>query len=165
MTEHLPVQRYYLNARLHTSDVMQAANPNPSLTERSGDWVLYAEHIAALRMCKQRVLDAADEAIRDALSGDGRNLYAELLALAAIHALREGEDAMTHDRLCYANADCEANENYLCDLIATVREEERDAAVQRVQALGWDVTYFSEVAQLESISRAKAIAAIKGDKS
>lgn len=70
---------------------------------------------------------------------------------------------MTHDRLCYANADCEANETYLCDLIATVREEERDAAVNRVQALGWDVTFFSGVAQLESISREKAIAAIKGD--
>lgn len=72
---------------------------------------------------------------------------------------------MTHDRLCYANADCEANETYLCvcDLIALVREEERDAAVNRVQALAWDVTYFSGVAQLESISRAKAIAAIKRD--
>ena len=70
---------------------------------------------------------------------------------------------MTHDRLCYANADCEANETYLCDLIALVREEERDAAVNRVQALVWDVTYFSGVARLESITRAKAIAAIRGD--
>ena len=70
---------------------------------------------------------------------------------------------MIHDRRCYATADCEANENYLCDLIATVREDERDAAVNRVQALTWDVTYFSGVAQLESISRAKTIAAIKGN--
>lgn len=70
---------------------------------------------------------------------------------------------MNHDRLCYANADCEANETYLCDLIALVREEEREAAVNRVRALAWDVTYFSGVAQLESISRAKAIAAVIGD--
>jgi hypothetical protein len=70
---------------------------------------------------------------------------------------------MTHDPLCYANADCEVNENYLCDQIAIVRKEERDAAVNRVQALGWDITYFSGVARLESITRAKAIAAIRGD--
>jgi len=41
-----------------------------------------------LRACEVRVLDAAEQAIRDALAGDGRNLYAELTALAAIYALR-----------------------------------------------------------------------------
>lgn len=44
-----------------------------------------------LRACEQRVLDAAEQAIRDALSGDGRNLYAELTALAAIDALRKDQ--------------------------------------------------------------------------
>lgn len=36
-------------------------------------------------------LDAAEQVIRDALSGDGRNLYAELTALAAIDALRKDQ--------------------------------------------------------------------------
>ena len=87
----LPVQRYFLNVRLHTADVMLPAATNPNLTEPSGDWVLYVDHLAALRACERRVLDAAEQAIRDALSGDGRNLYAELTALAAIHALRQGD--------------------------------------------------------------------------
>ena len=86
-----PVQRYFLNMYVHYADVMQPAATNPSPTEPSGDWVLYAEHVYALRACERRVLDAAEQAIRDALSGDGRNLYAELTALAAIHALREGD--------------------------------------------------------------------------
>ena len=36
-------------------------------------------------------LEAVEQAIRDALSDDGRNLYAELTSLAAIDALREVE--------------------------------------------------------------------------
>ena len=89
MTEHLPIQRYFLNVR-HTRNVMLPV-VNERFAERKGDWVLYAEHVYALRACERRVLDAAEQAIRDALSGDGRNLYAELTALAAIHALREGD--------------------------------------------------------------------------
>jgi hypothetical protein len=37
------------------------------------------------------------------------------------------------------------------------------AAVQRVEALGWDYTYRSRGTILEYVNRAKAIAAIKGD--
>ena len=54
MTER-PVQRYFLNMYVHYADVMQPTATNPSLTEPSGDWVLYAEHVAALRACESRV--------------------------------------------------------------------------------------------------------------
>lgn len=58
----LPVQRYFLNVRLHTADVMLPAATNPNLTEPSGDWVLYADHLAALRACEQKVQsDLEDE--------------------------------------------------------------------------------------------------------
>ena len=75
---------------------------------------------------------------------------------------------MTHDPLCpicvatdgLCDQNCAACQ---CDLIAKVRKEERDAVVNLVQAIAWDITYFSGVARLESISRAKVIAAIKGD--
>jgi hypothetical protein len=65
---------------------------------------------------------------------------------------------MTHDPLCYANADCEANENYLCDQIAIVRKETLAAAVQRVEELN-----FWEEHVREFVHRDEAIAAIKGD--
>jgi hypothetical protein len=55
MTEHRQIQRYFLNLYLHSDDVMQPAATNPNLTEPSGDWVLYAEHLAALRVCEKRV--------------------------------------------------------------------------------------------------------------
>ena len=90
MTGHQPVQRYFLNLQ-HTRNAMLPV-VNERFAERKGDWVLYAEHVYALRACKRRVLDAAEQAIRDALSGDGRNLYAELTALAAIDALRKDSD-------------------------------------------------------------------------
>ena len=93
---------------VHYADVMQPANPN--LTERSGDWVLYAEHVAALRACEQRVqkiayaqgvgagwikgyaaaLDAAREAVA-VIRGKwvfGPRIYKHE-ALTAIDALRE----------------------------------------------------------------------------
>ena len=53
MTEHLPIQRYFLNVR-HTRNVMLPV-VNERFAERKGDWVLYADHLAALRACEQRV--------------------------------------------------------------------------------------------------------------
>ena len=96
ITEHLPVQRYYLNVRLHTSDVMQPDGNNPNLTERSGDWVLYAEHVYALRACERRVLDAAREAVKhlqhsdDCYYAEGVLCHCEIKrAITAIDALRK----------------------------------------------------------------------------
>ena len=82
MTEHLPIQRWVI--RHVAGDAYIDKEPE-------GSWVTYPDHLAALRACEQRVLAAAEQAIRDALSGDGRNLYAELTALAAIDALRKDE--------------------------------------------------------------------------
>ena len=70
-----------------------------------------------------------------------------------------------HDPLCYANADCEANENYLCEQISIVRKEEREFAIERVEALKPSITFFGDVKVLESIDRQKTIAAIRGDQS
>ena len=53
MTDHIPVQRYFLNVR-HTRNVMLPV-VNKQFTERRGDWVLYAEHVAALSACEERV--------------------------------------------------------------------------------------------------------------
>ena len=55
MTEHRQIQRYFLNLYLHSDDVMQPAATNPNLTEPNGDWVLYLDHLAALRACEKRV--------------------------------------------------------------------------------------------------------------
>ena len=57
MTEHLPVQRYFLNVR-HTRNVMLPV-VNERFAERKGDWVLYAEHVASLSACEQRVYKIA----------------------------------------------------------------------------------------------------------
>ena len=69
---------------------------------------------------------------------------------------------MTHDPLCRWHGSTEfdtidgCDE---CDLIANVRKETLAAAVQRVEALAWDYTD----SRGELITRAKAIAAIKGE--
>ena len=55
MTEHLPIQRWTkVFTRYPASEVL----PN-----ENGEYVTYADHLAALRACEERVLDAAREAI------------------------------------------------------------------------------------------------------
>jgi len=75
---------------------------------------------------------------------------------------------MTHDPLCPQQpradgATLEMRNGKVvycgCDLIAEVIA----AAVQRVEALGWDYTYRSQGTINEYVNRADAIAAIKGD--
>jgi hypothetical protein len=51
----------------------------------------------------------------------------------------------------------------ICDELRACEERVTTAAVQRVEALGWDYTYRSRGAILEYVNRAKAITAIKGD--
>ncbi len=71
---------------------------------------------------------------------------------------------MTHDPLCYANTDCEANENYLCDQIAIVRKEERQAAVQRLEAKAYLTADFLTLKGVTLLRITDVIDAIKGDK-
>lgn len=63
MTEHLPIQRWTkVFTRYPASEIL----PN-----ENGEYVTYADHLAALRACERRMLDAAREAvaaIRDALN-------------------------------------------------------------------------------------------------
>lgn len=103
MTEHLPVQRYYLNVRLHTSDVMQPAATNPNLTERSGDWVLYAEHVYALRACEERVQKIAYA--QGLGAGSDEHLQHEAGWIkgyaAALNAAREAVKHLQHSDDCY----------------------------------------------------------------
>jgi len=68
---------------------------------------------------------------------------------------------MTHDPICRRKGVTEALMGGCpeCDLIAKARREERAAAVQRVEALKWDYTHSCG----ELITRARTIAAIKGD--
>ena len=55
MTEHLPIQRWQkIFTRYPASEIVPSEN---------GEYVTYADHLAALRACEERVLDAAREAI------------------------------------------------------------------------------------------------------
>ena len=94
MTEHLPIQRWKkIFTRYPASEVL----PN-----ENGEYVTYADHLAALRDCERRVLDAAREAVEvrlkewwEKFEGNpddlkGLKSMVELnRAIAAIDALRE----------------------------------------------------------------------------
>ena len=63
-----------------------------------------------------------------------------------------------HDPLC-SQPGLPTGVCFECAELQTIRSDEREGAVQRVEALKWD--YIHSCGEL--ITRAKAIAAIKGD--
>ena len=67
-----------------------------------------------------------------------------------------------HDPLC-SQPGLPTGVCFECAELRTIRFDERERAVQRVEALGWDYTYRSRGTILEYVNRAKVIAAIKGD--
>jgi hypothetical protein len=94
MNEHRQIQRYFLNG-VHTGNAMLPAATNPSLTEPNGDWVLYAEHAAALRACEQRVQADLEDEI---------NLYrrhANEAYQRGLNAAREAVKHLQHSDDCY----------------------------------------------------------------
>ena len=94
MTEHLP--ECYLSgppSLCPMCESLRACEQRVRDEERSGAPVATIE-LAFGRGYNRgyfAALEAVEQAIRDALSDDGRNLYAELTSLAAIDALREVE--------------------------------------------------------------------------
>lgn len=88
MTEHLPIQRWQkIFTRYPASEVL----PN-----ENGEYVTYADHLAALRACERRMLDAAREAVKhlqhsdDCYYAEGVLCHCEIKrVITAIDALRE----------------------------------------------------------------------------
>ena len=93
MTEHLPIQRWQkIFTRYPASEIVPSEN---------GEYVTYADHLAALRACEERVLDAAREAIEVLLKewwekpDDLKELKSMVelnRAIIAIDALKEASD-------------------------------------------------------------------------
>ena len=93
MTEHLPIQRWTkVFTRYPASEVL----PN-----ENGEYVTYADHLAALRDCEERVLDAAREAVEVLLKewwekpDDLKELKSMVelnRAIIAIDALKQASD-------------------------------------------------------------------------
>ena len=81
MTEHLPIQRWKkIFTRYPASEVL----PN-----ESGEYVTYADHLAALRACEERVISEGDEQSQIAYTTGYRHaLDAAERAVAAIPVYR-----------------------------------------------------------------------------
>ena len=58
MSEHLPIQRWVI--RHVAGDAYIDKEPE-------GSWVTYPDHLAALRACEERVINAAINAVREAI--------------------------------------------------------------------------------------------------
>ena len=96
MTENLPVQRYFLNVR-HTRNVMLPV-VNERFAERKGDWVLYADHLAALRACEQRVRE--DERSNNFTPDDHADSMTEAYH-RGLDAARQAVKHLQHSDDCY----------------------------------------------------------------
>ena len=154
-----PVQRYFLNMYVHSADVMQPAATNPSLTEPSGDWVLYAEHVAALRACEERVRhenpllavsykgcyndglidarEAVEVAVTDALEAlDPLDPHTVNRALAAIDALHdepcEACNGTGHVKCWSPGGPCPAGQKE-CECCGPCRQCDSLAAIEALQ--------------------------------
>ena len=67
MTEHPPIQRWQkIFTRYPASEIVPSEN---------GEYVTYADHLAALRACEERVLNAAREAVAALTAGRKRMDY------------------------------------------------------------------------------------------
>ena len=89
MTEHLPIQRFM------AFDPMLRNQPFDSglWADAKGQYVTYEDHIAALRACERRVLDAAVQRVTELpdLIDAGFAYYMNLLNRAAVIDAIRGE--------------------------------------------------------------------------
>ena len=96
LIKHLPIQRYFLNVR-HTRNVMLPV-VNERFAERKGDWVLYADHLAALRACEQRVRE--DERSNNFTPDDHADSMTEAYH-RGLDAARQAVRHLQHSDDCY----------------------------------------------------------------
>ena len=85
MTEHPPIQRWQkIFTRYPASEIVPSEN---------GEYVTYADHLAALRACERRMLDAAVQRVTELpdLIDAGFAYYMNLLNRAAVIDAIRGE--------------------------------------------------------------------------
>jgi len=91
---------------------MLPAATNPTLTEPSGDWVLYAEHVYALRACERRVAEETEAAMIESFywkpsPPHDRHYFADNICAycvgysEALSAAREAVKHLQHSDDCY----------------------------------------------------------------
>jgi flagellar biosynthesis/type III secretory pathway protein FliH len=135
-----------------------------NMPDPDGDFVTYADYLAAVAEAEQRVYALSDERSANAYDRGLRDMGEQDYANGKSHGLLEGYEQGQRDAL--ANQTCDDHKDNIsisCAHYWKGCEDERQAAVQRVKALAHTHLPHTSGATAQFVDINEVIAAIKGE--